>query len=120
MVVVAMVAVVVTKVLVWTAAIVNMVVEVEALVVDVCAGVVVDTLHGVDIIVMPAIVSDSELAGPISYFVDVLSDMVVDALVEAVAEIIMVFVTGIDVEVLNVNAFAFLTTALEFDVPKPL
>ena len=119
MVVVAMVAVVVTKVLVWTAAIVNMVVEVEALVIDLCAGVVVDTLHGVDIIVMPAIVSDSELAGPISYFVDVLSDMVVDAFV---LTCVMAFVPDIGVEVLadaNANIFAFLVTALELALPKP-
>ena len=66
-----------------------------------------------------AVVTPLEFAVSISYFVDVLSDMVVGALIEVVAEIIMGFVSDIGVEVLNVNTFAFLTAALEFGVPKP-
>ena len=53
-----------------------------------------------------------------SYFVYVLSDVVVDAL----ARVIMGFVSGIGVEVLadaNGNVFASLMTALEFALPKP-
>ena len=54
-----------------------------------------------------------------SYFVYVLSDVVVDAL----ARVIMGFVSGIGVEVLadaNANVFASLMPPLEFAVPKPL
>ena len=58
-----------------------------------------------------------------SYFVYVLSDAVVDALINAVTDIISGFVSSIGVEVLadaNVNVFASLMTDLEFAVPKPL
>ena len=56
-----------------------------------------------------------------SYFVYVLSDAVVDALINAVTDIISGFVSSIGVEVLadaNVNVFASLMTDLEFVVPK--
>ena len=52
-----------------------------------------------------------------------LSDVVVDALIDTLAGVIMDFVTGIGVEVLadaNGNVFASLMTALEFAVPVPL
>ena len=55
--------------------------------------------------------------------VDVLSDMAVDAWIDALAGVIMGFVSGIGAEVLpgaNGNGFASLMTALEFAVPKPL
>ena len=56
-------------------------------------------------------------------FVDVLSDMALDAWIDALASVIIGFVTGIGVEVLadaNGNVFASLMTALEFAVPEPL
>ena len=59
-----------------------------------------------------------EFAGRVSYFVYVLSDVVVDAL----TGVIVGFVSGIGVEVLadaNSNVFASLMPALEFAVPKP-
>ena len=55
-----------------------------------------------------------------SYFVYVLSDAVVDALINAVTDIISGFVSSIGVEVLagaNVNVFASPMTDLEFAVP---
>ena len=56
-------------------------------------------------------------------FVDVLSDMAVDAWIDALAGVIIGFAPGIGIEVLadaNGNVFASLMTALEFAVPKPL
>ena len=55
--------------------------------------------------------------------VDMLSDMAVDAWIDALAGVTIGFVTGIGAEVLadtNGNGFASLMTALEFAVPKPL
>ena len=54
---------------------------VEALVIDVQADVVIDTLAGVEIIVIvvSAVVITLELVVSTSYFVYVLSDVVVDA-----------------------------------------
>ena len=54
--------------------------------------------------------------------VDMLSDMAVDAWIDALAGVIIGFVSAIGVEVLadtNGNGFASLMTALEFAVPKP-
>ena len=73
-------------------------------------------LAGVEIIVGAVAVISLGFAVPISYFVDVLSDMVV-------ACVITGFVPGIGVEMLadaNVNVFAFLMTVLEFAAPTPL
>ena len=55
----------------------------------------------------------------ISWFVYVLSDMMVDSLIEALGEVIMVFVSGNGVEEIG-DVFVSLMTALEFAVPKPL
>ena len=58
-----------------------------------------------------------------SYFVYVLSDTVVGALIDALTDVIMGFVTSIGVEMLadaNVNVFTSLMTALDFGLPKPL
>ena len=59
----------------------------------------------------------------ISYFVDMLAEVVVDPLIDALTGVIMVFVPDIDVEVLagaNANGFASLMTAVEFAMTKPL
>ena len=85
------------------------------------ADVIIDTLAGVEIIVVvvSAVVITLELVVSISYFVYVLSDVVVDAL----TGVIMGFVSGIGVEVLadaNSNVFASLMPVFEFAVPKPL
>ena len=91
----------------------------EALfVINVRAGAVIDMLVGVEeIIVVAAVVTALEFAVPISYglyFVDVLSDMVVDALIDVLAVMIIGFVSDIG------NVFASLITTLEFPVPPPL
>ena len=55
--------------------------------------------------------------------VDVLSDMAVDAWIDALAGVTIGFVSAIGAEVLadaNGNVFTSLTTALEFAVPEPL
>ena len=72
----------------------------------------------VEVIAVAAIVIDLEFAAPISYFVDALSDMAVDALIDVLAGVL----TGIGVEVLadaSGNVFASLMTALEFASTKP-
>ena len=88
----------------------------EALFINVRAGAVIDTLVGVEeiTVVAAAVVIALELAVPISYFVDALSDMVVDALIDVLAVMIIGFVSDIG------NVFAALMTALEFPVPPPL
>ena len=115
------VVVVVVKVLVWAIAAVDMVVVVEVSVMDVRADVVIDTLSGVEIIVVA--VALKKFAVSIPFFVDVLSNMVVDTLTDALDTVIMGCVADIGVEVLadaNGNVFTSLTTALEFAVPEPL
>ena len=95
---------------------------VEVLVINVRANVVIETLAGIMIIVVATAAIALEFAVSISYCVDVLPDMVVDALIDASAGVIIVFVLGIGVEVLDdadVNVFRSLMIALEFAVPKP-
>ena len=82
---VAVVVVVVVKMLVWAAAVMNMVVVVEVFAIDVRANVVVDTLASVGMLVMPVVVIALKFVVSISYFVYVLSDVVVGALVDALA-----------------------------------
>ena len=106
------VAVVVAKVLMWTVVfMIEMPVMFEALFIDVRAGVVINTLVRVEVNIVAAGVIALGFAVIISYFGDVLSDMVVDALVGVLTDVIMAFVTGIG------NVFASLMTALEFPVP---
>ena len=60
---------------------------------------------------------------PIPYFVDVLCDVLVNALIDALYVGIMYFATGFGVEVLaeaNVNIFVCLMTALEFPESTPV
>ena len=45
--------------------------------------------------------------------------MMVDSLIEALTDVIMIFVSGIGVEAIG-NVFVSLMTALELAVPKPL
>ena len=114
------VVVVVVKVLARAAAVIDMAVVVEILLNDVGAGVVIGTLTGVEIIVVGAVVSALKFVVPIPYFVGTLSAVVAGASTDALACVIMGFVTGIDVEVLadaNVNVFKSLITA--FAVPEP-
>ena len=69
-----------------------------------------------------AVVIALEFVVSILYLVDVLSSMVVDALINLLAGVTMGVVTGSGSEVLadaNVNVFASLMTDLEFAVPKP-
>ena len=93
---VAVVAVVLTRGMVCDAAIINLVGVVEALFISVLADVVIAL----------------DFSVTVTCIGDVLSDTVVGALV---ADVIMVFVTGA-----NVNVFTSLMTALELGLPKPL
>ena len=87
--------VVVVQVLVLAVAIIDLVVLVESLFIDVLAEVV----------------TALDFAAPASYIGDVLSGMV--------ADVVMVFVTGIRVEVLA-DTNVSLMTDLEFNIPNPL
>ena len=81
---------------------------------------VIETL---EILVVTVVVITLEFVVPISYFVYVLSDMVVGALTGVMPDSITGFVSSIGVEVLadaNVNDFASLVTAWDFGLPKPL
>ena len=63
--------------------------------------------------------STLEFVKSISWFVYVLSEMMVDSLIEALTDVIMIFVSGIGVGAIR-NVFVSLMTALELAVPKPL
>ena len=128
--IVAIVAVVIAvKVLVWDAEVVNMTVVVEALAIDMRAGVVSNAftdflsemLTGVDIIASAAVVIVFDFAVTISYPANVLSNVVTDVLINALADALIRFLTIIDVEVLaDVKANVFAITALEFAVSMSL
>ena len=93
------------------------------LVIDVRVDLVIDMLAGVEIIVGASVMISFKLPVSISYFAYVLSDVAVGTLIDALALVIMGFVSGIGVEVLadaNSNVFASLMPPLEFAVPKPL
>ena len=75
----------VAVIVVVTAVVINLVVVVEVLFTGVRAGVVIDTLVGVEMIVVAAGVIALEFTMSISYFVDVLSCVVVGAFVDALA-----------------------------------
>ena len=110
----------VVRVLVWAAAVIDMVAVVEILFNDVRADVVIDTFTGVEIVAVGEIASALKFAVPISYCVDVVSAVVVNELTDALACVIMDFISGIAVEMsvdANVNVFKSLMTA--FAVPNP-
>ena len=93
---------------------------IEVFIFDVRAGVVIDTLSGV---VAAVVIALKKFAVPIPFFIDVLSNTVVDTLIDALDNVIMGFVADIGVEVLadaNGNVFTSLMTALEFAVLKSL
>ena len=97
-----------------------MVEPIEVFIFDVRAGGVIDTLSGV---VAAVVIALKKFAVPIPFFIDVLSNMVVDTLIDALDNVIMVFVADIGVEVLadaNGNVFTSLMTALDFTVSKSL
>ena len=101
------VVVVVVSGLVWTASVIGIVVIVEVVLIDARAEVIIFWLFALSV----------------SNFGGVLSSMLVDALIDAVAGVIMGMVSDIGVEVLpdaTVNVFTFLMTALDFAVSKPL
>ena len=105
--------VVVVKVLVWDAAVINMVVVVE----------VFDVLVTAEIIVVGVIVIVLKFALPDLSSVDVPSDVTVDLFMDAVAGARLAVLPEIGIEVLSdvsANAFAVVMTALEFPVPTPL
>ena len=96
---------------------------VEVLIIDVRADVVMGTLAGVKLIAVAAVMIALELPVPISYFLVVLSDMMVDVLIDGLAGVPMGFVTGICVEVLadaNVKVFESLINVFEFFISCPL
>ena len=113
------VAVVVVKVRVWS---INIVVVVEMWAIAVRVDVVIATLFGLGILVGTAVVIAVGLVVSTSFFAYVLSDVAVGALIDALARVIMSFVSSIGVEVLadaNTNVFASLMPDLEFAVPNP-
>ena len=109
MVAVIVVVVVMIKVLAWAAAIIDLVVAVGVLV----NGVLVD----VEIIAVGDTVIVLKFSFPVSYSVDVPSDVAVGLLTVEMAGVILGVLPGIGVEVLadvSANAFAVVTTAVEF------
>ena len=100
------VVIVVVKVLVWDATIVNMVEVVEVMVNDV--------LPGVEVIVVGIILSVLKVALAVSYSADVSSDVAVDL---SMGALMLDLLSGIGTEVLtdvSANAFAVVMTAWGF------
>ena len=98
--------IVVVKVLVWVAPIVNMVGVVGVLSIEV--------LPDVEVIMVGVILNVLKVALPVSYSVDVSSDVAVDLFMDAV---MLAVLPGIDTEALadmSDNAVAVVITALEF------
>ena len=109
------VVVIVVNVLLWVAAMINMVVVVEVLVIDV--------LTGVGIIVVGDIVIVLNFASPESYSVDSPSRMAVDLFMDMSSDVTLGFLPAIGIEVLadvNANDFTVAMTVLEFTVSTPL
>ena len=98
-----MAVIVVVRVLVWAAAVINMVVVVEVLLSDVLADL--------EIIVVGVIVIVFKFALSVSYSIEVPSGVVVGLLTDALAGAILGDLSGIDVADVS---------ALEFPVPTPL
>ena len=107
------VVVVVAKVLVWAASILNMVVVVEVLFI----GVLTD----VEVIVVGVIVIILKVALSVPYPLDVSSGLVVDlSMMNALAVVMLDVLTGIGIEAdENTNAVVALVTALGFPVSTP-
>ena len=81
---------------------------------------VIGVLSDVEIIVMGVIVNILKFDLPVSYSVDVSSNVAVDLCMDAV---ILAVLPGIGIEALaamSTNAFAVVITALEFPVSTPL
>ena len=106
---------VLVKLLIWTAAVIDMVVVVGVLVIEVCIEV--------KLIVVGVIVIFLKSALPVSYSVDAMTSNVdVDFFVDLLTDIMVVVLPGIGVEVLadvNRNAFT-VVTVLDFPVSTPL
>ena len=104
---------VVGKVMVWVAAINNMVVVVEVL------GVTV--LVDVEFIVLAVSAIVLKFALAVTYSADVSSDVAVDLFMDALAGVMLRVLTGISIEVLvladvSANAFGVVMTTLAFPV----
>ena len=113
------VVIVAIKVLVWDVEVINVAVTVKVLIIEVRAVMVNGKLSDVDMVVEPFTFL---IVVSVSYSVDVLARWW-DTSTNRLAGVIMVFVSGIGVEVLanvNANIFAAVMTVLEFDVPSPL
>ena len=84
----------------------------------------IGVLADLEIIVVGAIVIVLRFALPVSYFVDApLSGVAVDLFTDALADVMIGVLTGIDIAVLpevNANAFAVVMTALGFPVSTTL
>ena len=114
---------IVVKMMVSDAAFVVRPVTVEVRVIDVRADVMIETVAGVEIIGVTAIVIALEFVMPIPYLVDLLCDVLVNALIDALSVGIMGFATGFGVEVLaeaNMSIFVCLMTALDFPESTPV
>ena len=108
----------VAAIVVVAAVIINLIVVVEVLVTGVRTGVVIDTLVGVEIVVAASVIA-LEFTMLISYFVDVLSDMLGAALIDTLTGMGFVSDSGVEVFAdINGSVFASLMNTLESAVPK--
>ena len=103
------------KALVWNADAVRMAGVIEELLIEIRVDVVNDAFAGLGIIVVAGVIVSFEFVVTVAYSVDVPSDVGGDASINAFADVIMVFVSRIDIEVLN----GAMTTLEFFEVAKP-
>ena len=98
---------------VWTGAFINMLLDEFAI------GVRAD----VEVIVLPAAVTDHEFVVSVLYSVDVLSGVLIRVLISALTDLMIGFVCKLDIKVLvdvDANVFATVMAALNFAAPIPL
>ena len=109
------VVVVVGKITVWVAAIIDLVVVVKVL----CVDMLVDEEFNV----VATTVIVLKFASTVSYFIDMPSGLVVALCIDASAGVVVGALAGIGIKVLSdvsANSFAVVMTALRFPVSTPL
>ena len=110
-----LVGVVVVKAAVWDADVIRMAMENKWFLIEARVEMVNDAFAGVGIIVVAIAMISFEFVVTVAYSVDVPSDVGGDASINAFADVIMVFVSRIDIEVLN----GAMATLEFFEVAKP-
>ena len=114
------VVVVVVKVMVRATSFIDMGVVVEELLIDMRADAVIGTLSEVEIVVVAVVLSALKFVVSVSLFIGVLSGMVVDALIDTAAGVIMGFVSAISVFEAVADANVSLVIDLEFVISEPV